>query len=191
MVLAAGRASRMGQCKQLLVLPDGDTLLARSITQAHWLTSQVKVVAGCGYPLVRYRCRQSPSAWVFCADWHQGLSGSLSAGLDSLPPQALGAFVLLADQPLLSAEGLEQLASSARAQPGEAWAATYGKRVGVPAWIPRSLWPEVRRLKGDSGAGRVLNAVGAQKVNVAGVQQDVDTPEDWKTIKRGLAEQSG
>jgi len=190
LVLAAGRASRMGCRKQLLILPGGDTLLASAIGQARLLSRQVRVVVGCGYPLIRYRCGQQPVAWVYHPDWAQGLSGSLGAGIQSLGPQALGVFVLLGDQPLLAPDGLKQLAARARTEPGKVWAANYGQRVGVPAWIPRSLWPEVMALEGDSGAGRVLNRAGGGGIDIAGVQQDVDTPESWKAAKRWLTEQS-
>ncbi|MFB2763656.1 nucleotidyltransferase family protein [Marinobacter shengliensis] len=189
-MLAAGRASRMGRRKQLLILPGGETLLARAINQARLMSRQVRVVVGCGYPLVRYRCGQQPVAWIFHPDWAQGLSGSLRAGLRALGPQAHGAFVLLGDQPLLAPEGLKQLASRARAEPGRVWAANYGQRVGVPAWIPRSLWSEIMALKGDAGAGRVLNRAAAGAIDIAGVQPDVDTPESWQEFRRLLAEQT-
>ncbi|MET4024856.1 molybdenum cofactor cytidylyltransferase [Marinobacter sp. MBR-99] len=180
----------MGRRKQLLILPGGETLLARAICQAGHLSRQVRVVVGCGYPLIRYRCGRQPVAWVYHPDWAQGLSGSLGAGIQSLGPQALGVFVLLGDQPLLAPEGLRQLAERARAKPGLVWAANYGQRVGVPAWIPRSLWPEVMALEGDAGAGRLLNRAGARAIDIAGVQQDVDTPETWQAVKRLLTEQA-
>ena len=179
----------MGSRKQLLVMPGQGTLLDNSIAQAGLLSREIRVVVGCGYPLVRYRCRRQPSGWVYHPAWQEGLSSSLSAGLRVLSPKALGVFVLLGDQPLLDRGGLTELARCAFAQPTLAWAANYGTRVGVPAWIPRWLWPEVTALAGDAGAGVVLNRVGAGPVDVAGVQQDVDTPEDWRAVRQRLAEQ--
>ncbi|AMQ90686.1 hypothetical protein ASQ50_19425 [Marinobacter sp. LQ44] len=190
LVLAAGRASRMGRTKQLLMLPGGESLLSRAVGQARLLSRQVRVVAGCGYPLVRYRCALQPGAWIYHPDWSQGLAGSLAAGIHQLGRQALGVFVVLADQPLLAPEGLKQLAAQARAEPERPWGASYGERVGVPAWIPRSLWPQVVALTGDAGAGRVLNRSGAGAIDIAGVQPDVDTPESWQDVRRLLAEQT-
>ncbi len=180
----------MGCRKQLLVLPGRGTLLSHAVAQARILSRHVHAVVGCGYPLVRYRCRQQPSRWIYHPHWQLGLSGSLIAGVHALSPQALGFFVLLGDQPLLGETGLTELARSARLSPDIAWAADYGSRVGVPAWIPRSLWPEITNMKGDAGAGVVLNRVGALAVAMPGVQQDVDTPADWQSIKRRLAEQA-
>ncbi|RMJ05941.1 MobA-like NTP transferase domain protein [Marinobacter litoralis] len=98
--------------------------------------------------------------------------------------------MLVGDQPLLAEQGLLRLHRSVRQAPGQVWAADYGARVGVPAWIPRSLWPEVLRLQGDSGAGRVLNQARANRVDIAGVELDVDTPARWQQIKQMLAEQT-
>lgn len=179
----------MGRRKQLLVLPGRGTLLANAITQARVLSRQVRVVVGCGYPLVRYRCPGQPSGWIYHPNWQQGLSGSLTAGIKALGPQALGVFVVLGDQPLLDQTALAKLARHAKAQPGVAWAADYGQRVGVPAWIPRSLWPDIMALTGDAGAGVILNRAGARPVEMPGVQQDVDTPQDWISVKARLTEQ--
>ena len=179
----------MGCRKQLLVMPGQGTLLDNAITQARLLSRDVRVVVGCGYPLVRYRCHRQPAGWIYHAAWQQGLSGSLSTGIRSLGPKALGVFVVLGDQPLLDRGGLAELARCAFDQPTLAWAANYGTRLGVPAWIPRWLWQDVTALAGDAGAGVVLNRVGARPVDVAGVHQDVDTPEDWLAVRQRLAEQ--
>ncbi|MGC8119309.1 nucleotidyltransferase family protein [Marinobacter sp. VGCF2001] len=191
LVLAAGKASRMGRPKQALQLPGGATMLSHAIGQARQLSAQTLVVAGAGYPLVRFRCRRVPAVWINNRRWAEGLSSSLISGLQYLPAEALGVFVLLADQPLLAREGLGTLSASARRRPDVAWAARYGNRVGVPAWIPKALWQDLRALEGDVGAGRVLNLVGANPVDIAGVQQDVDTPQDWLKVRRQLTEQAG
>lgn len=98
--------------------------------------------------------------------------------------------MLLGDQPLLADEGLLELGRCVRNSPDQAWAADYGKRAGVPAWIPRRLWPEVLRLQGDIGAGAVLNQAEVNRVKIAGVELDVDTPARWQQIKQMLAEQT-
>nr|WP_276512549.1 nucleotidyltransferase family protein [Marinobacter daepoensis] len=191
LVLAAGQAARMGRFKQLLPLPGGGSLLSHAVSQARLLSSNTWVVAGAGYPLIRYRCHCSPSRWLYNAHWSEGLSSSLIAGIRRMPGEALGVFVLLADQPMLAEGGLERLARRARQSPGIPWAACYGCRVGVPAWLPRHVWPEVLALRGDVGAGLVLNRSGARPVDIAGVHQDIDTPEDWESAVRRLAEQAG
>ncbi len=178
----------MGRAKQTLNVPGQGTLLGHAIGQARVLSDSVSVVVGARYPLIRYRTRQPPSRWIYCADWQQGMSASLAAGINSLSPRARGVYVLVGDQPLLNEQGLFRLRQGVLRAPEAVWAADYGLRVGVPAWIPRRLWSDVLSLKGDAGAGRVLNQVEANPVQIAGVELDVDTPAHWQRIKRALAE---
>ena len=187
LVLAAGRASRMGHYKQLLRVPGRGTLLDNAIGQARQLSAQITVVAGAGYPLVRFRCHRQPASWIVCDNWQAGLAESLKAGVAALGPRALGVFVVLGDQPLLDVDGLKQLARQARDNPAKALGASYGHRTGVPAWIPRALWLQVFQLEGDAGAGVILNRAGAGRVDIAGVQQDVDTPGDWRQVRAVLS----
>ncbi|MBJ6137500.1 NTP transferase domain-containing protein [Marinobacter litoralis] len=180
----------MGKAKQTLNLPGQGTLLGHAIGQARVLSGCVSVVAGARYPLIRYRTAKAPSRWVYCADWQYGMSASLAAGVRSLSASAHGVFLLVGDQPLLAEEGLLRLRQGVMTAPDKVWAADYGQRVGVPAWIPRRLWPEVLRLQGDAGAGRLLNQIDVCRVEIAGVELDADTPARWRQIKQMLAEQA-
>lgn len=177
----------MGRPKPLLPLGRGaGILLDRALEQARMLGRDVRVVCGAGYPLIRFRCSRQPSSWVSVADWDRGLSGSLAAGLDSIGPAAPGAFVLLADQPLLDMYALAALGRAARSIPQQPVAADYNGRPGVPAYLPRWLWPRVMALEGDQGAGAILAQAGATRVPVPGVLEDVDTPEDWLRVRSRL-----
>lgn len=189
LVLAAGASTRLGRPKQTLQGPAGQTLLDIAIANARYLSPQVWVVVGSGYPLLRFRSQRAPHGWWFNPHWQDGMATSLQAGLTRLDTRARGAFVLLADQPFLHRNGLETLAQRVRDTPEEAWAARYGTRVGVPAWLPRRLWPACYELRGDSGAGAILNQVGASAVEIAGVDLDIDTPADWRMAWQRLAEQ--
>lgn len=187
-VLAAGASTRLGRPKALLTLPDGGTLLDRALRQARALSSDVRVVTGAWYPLIRFRCHRQPSVWLACEHWAQGLSASLATGIESLGPQVKGVFVLVADQPLLDMDALRAMRQAAHQVPGQPMAADYGGRAGVPAYLPRWLWPEVMALEGDRGAGRLLTEVGATRVPVEGVRDDIDTPSDWRRIRSRLSQ---
>lgn len=152
------------------------------------LGRDIRVVTGAWYPLIRFRCRTQPSVWLSCEAWDQGLSASLATGVESLGPQVKGAFVLLADQPLLDAEALRAMGQAARQVPDQPIAADYGGRAGVPAYLPRWLWPEVLALEGDRGAGRLLTEVGATQVPVEGVHDDVDTLADWRRVRARISQ---
>lgn len=183
LLLAAGASSRLGSAKALL--PWGRSiLLDHAIAQAKVLGQSVTVVGGARYPLIRYRSRRRDVGWVYAPLWSSGQSASLRAGLLSLPARAPGAFVLLVDQPLLSEAGLQSLRWEARSQPMLAAGADYGDRVGVPAYLPRALWPEILSLEGDQGAGGVLRRVNARRIAVDGVAEDLDTRADWLRLSR-------
>lgn len=188
LVLAAGASRRLGRAKALLPLNSG-TLMDHAIRQAKRLGGPVTVVSGAWYPLMRYRCRAQPSAWVIARDWRKGMSASLKAGVSSLGPGAKGVFIMLLDQPLIGAESLAALGEAARGDPAQAFAADIHGKPGAPAYIPRRLWPQIMALEGDRGAAAVLASDGATRIVMAGAGSDVDTPGDWRRISRQLAEQ--
>lgn len=189
LVLAAGASRRMGEAKALLPLNSG-TLLDHAIGQAKQLGTPVSVVAGGWYPLVRYRCRVHPSAWVYARDWREGMSASLKAGVASLDACARGVFIVLLDQPLIEPASLTALAAAARGNPSQPFAADIQGKPGAPAYIPRRLWPQVMKLEGDRGAAAILASNGAHRIAMAGASSDVDTPKDWRRISRQLAEKT-
>jgi molybdenum cofactor cytidylyltransferase len=161
-----------------------------AIAQGRILSPEVRVVCGAWYPLIRFRCRRQPSSWLRAPDWQEGISASLSAGLRSLGPAVKGVFVLVADQPLLDLNALEAFGKAARSVPEQPIAADYGGRPGVPAYLPKWLWPLALDLEGDRGAGRLLAEVRATRVDIPGIHDDVDTPADWHRI-RALLNRTG
>lgn len=189
LVLAAGASRRMGRAKALLPVGSG-TLLDHAIGQARQLGGPVTVVVGGWYPLVRYRCRSQPSAWVVARDWPKGMSASLKSGLASLGPGVKGVFVVLLDQPLIPSDSMLALAEMARMNPSQPAAADLQGKPGAPAYIPRRLWLEIMALEGDRGAAAVLARHGATRLAMIGAGMDVDSPEDWRRINGELAEQS-
>lgn len=190
LILAAGASDRMGRAKTLLPLAGNQKgiLLDRAVDLGRVLSRDVRVVCGAWYPLMRFRCTSRPSAWVRVPEWYEGLSASLITGISCLGPRAPGVFVLLADQPLLDISSLLALGNAAYGAPGQPFAADYNGRPGVPAYLPRRLWPEVMALRGDRGAGKVLARAGATLMDIPGVHDDVDTPEDWRRIKPRLSQ---
>ncbi|MEP1213902.1 MAG: nucleotidyltransferase family protein [Marinobacter sp.] len=188
LVLAAGASRRMGRAKALLPLNSG-ILLDHAIGQARQLGGAVTVVTGRWYPLVRFRCRRQPSAWIYVRNWHSGLSASLKTGLGRMGPRAKGVFVILLDQPLIESEALAALAQAARHSPSQPFAADMHGNPGAPAYLPRRLWSQVMTLEGDKGAAGILARNRATRIAMAGADSDVDTPADWRRIRPQLSEQ--
>lgn len=182
LVLAAGASRRMGRSKAMLSW-GGGTLLERALVQGRCLSTDVRVMTGCYHPVLRYRCRRQPQSWLHTPDWEEGMAASLRRGVASLPASARGVFVVLVDQPLVSLEALVDLGQRARTRPWQALAADHGGRAGVPAYLPRWLWPALLALEGDRGAARLLAAAGATTLDLKGAGDDIDTPADWRRLR--------
>lgn len=181
LVLAAGASRRLGRPKALLPMGEG-IMLDRAIDQGRQLGTRITVVTGGGYPLIRFRCHRSVSAWHYASGWGEGMAASLRSGIASLGPRAKGVFIVLLDQPLIAGDDLAYLASVARTAPGVPVAADIHGRPAAPAYIPRHLWPELLLLEGDRGAASVLARHGAMTLPISGVFSDVDTADDWRRV---------
>ena len=183
-ILAAGASRRLGTSK-LLLRWQGLSLLERAIGQARALSSRVYVVAGSGYPLVRYRTAVHPGHWLYNPDWPGGMSTSLQLAVRRMPPDAEGLLVLLADQPRVPLGHLRSLYREACAAPRRTVATSVAGKAMVPAYLPRSLWPDLLGLRGDQGARGLLASVAPRLLFCDAAGKDVDTWDDWRRLVDG------
>lgn len=184
-MLAAGGSARLGRPKQL-VRYRNQPLLLRALALAEALTpGRVVVVLGAGATRLRKLVRDhgGGARVAYNRHWHDGMASSLTAGLGLLPDDAKAALVLLSDQPKVSLAAARALVGRWRRQPSWPAAASYGDRVGVPAVLPRRLWREARRLRGDVGARALLR--GCERVALISMPEaaiDVDTAADLAAL---------
>ena len=179
LILAAGQGRRLGRVKALAPWKDG-TLLDDAVHRGRKASGCVLAAVGAGEPLVRLRTSERPTYWCAVPDWELGQSRALQAGLRSLAMRcaAPGVLVMLVDQPLIPASHLQALVARAERMPQKPVATLANRRRMAPAYLPRRLWPRVFELEGDRGAGRILNAIGADCVICEAAGQDVDTRAD-------------
>jgi molybdenum cofactor cytidylyltransferase len=183
-VLAAGASRRFGSQKQLVRIA-GRPLLHSAVTRASEVTgSALIVVLGAGAAALAPLLKHSPGAIVINQNWREGLSSSIRAGIARLPPACAGALLMLADQPAVSVDDLKRLAGSWRKQPQYCAAALYAGTLGVPAIFPRTMFPQLLQLRGDSGARALLRRSPDRVVRVAmpSAAVDLDTPEDLLSL---------
>ncbi|GMG85965.1 nucleotidyltransferase family protein [Biformimicrobium ophioploci] len=177
-VLAAGAASRFGQCK-LLLAQDGKTLLQRRVdaVRSAGLAEPV-IITGAWH--ARVHENHADLDLRFNPDWAQGIGGSIAFAITQLPESAEAVLFLLADQVAVTAEDLRTLVKQWE-QHGGVVSALYQGEPGVPAIFPRRLFGELLQLHGDRGAKKLLNNDGGDAIYVpmAGAAIDIDTTEDW------------
>jgi molybdenum cofactor cytidylyltransferase len=186
-VLAAGRSSRMGSPKQLLVL-EGKTLLRRTVDTV--LASSVDLVV-----VVSIYNRELEGLPVVIAPFvHEpnALSDSIKNGLCAIRNWETttsttidGALFIPCDLPMLSSRHLDALVGHYNGEIQIA-ASSYSGVVGAPMLFDRALWPELDHLSGDAGGRQII---GKHKEKTASVEFeagafDLDTPEDVDAFRR-------
>ena len=108
-----------------------------------------------------------------------GLSTSLQAGIQALDTDVDGVLVILADMPSITAANIAKLTDAFKHAGATAVvrASDHGKR-GNPVILPRSVFGEVMKLRGDVGAKPIVEGFEGRVIDVeigAAASQDVDT----------------
>jgi molybdenum cofactor cytidylyltransferase len=182
-VLAAGRSSRMGTLNKLLIGVDGKPMVRHAVeaTLAAGL-APVIVVTGHERDRVTAALAGLPVTLVHNADYAQGLSTSLRAGLAAVPAEAEGALIGLADMPRVTAGELKRLIAAFDPREGRAIVVPtrQGKR-GNPVLWARQFFAEMRTVAGDVGARHLIGVypelVAEVEMTGDGVLTDIDTPQ--------------
>lgn len=178
LVLAAGAGTRFGGPKGLARTDDGTPWVGRAVAALR--------DAGCVPLLVAVGAAReevsellpADAVPVPVADWHEGLSASVRAGLAAAAQTAAVALLITTvDTPELPAAAVRRLCASAAS---DALArATYAGRPGHPALVGRDHWAALAAdLVGDRGAGPYLAAHGAGRIECGDLWsgEDIDIP---------------
>ncbi len=181
-LLAAGRSSRMGGPNKLLALFDGKPLVRRTAERALGSKASSTIVVT-GHQRERVRAALAGLDVTFAdnPDFADGLSTSLKAGIAYLPEDSAGVMIVLGDMPGVSSDDLDRLVDAFRKAGGNSVvrASHQGKR-GNPVLLPRSLFPAIAHLEGDTGARHLVEAEGLDVIDVEigeAASVDVDTRE--------------
>lgn len=184
-LLAAGRSSRMGGPNKLLATFDGVPLVrgsASTIDDAG--LGKTVVVTGHQKTRIEEALDGLDVRFVHNPDFAGGLSGSLKTGIHALMDDLDGALIMLADMPGVSASDLKAMADAFRASGGGSIIrATHRGKRGNPVILPRSVFPMVETIEGDTGARQIVESGSTPVVDVeigSAASVDVDTPEMMK-----------
>jgi len=188
LVLAAGRAVRMGSPKLLLPV-GGEALLARVLRAARASRcDDVLVVVGAGAEDITAAAREAGARAVLNPRYAEGMGTSVAAGIAALPDECEAVVVLLGDQPFVGPEIINALIDAHRDTGRPLVASRYGTVRGAPMLIGRDLFDEARALDGDVGARVLLRRhpelVAEVDVGEGPASWDVDTPDDLERARR-------
>jgi molybdenum cofactor cytidylyltransferase/nicotine blue oxidoreductase len=182
LLLAAGAGSRMGTPKALVRDADGEPWLVRAVrVLVDGGCPRVVVVLGAGADEALPLLEGTGATAVVAADWADGMSASLRAGLAAAEgTDADAVLVSLVDLPDVGAEVVRRLLDPAPGT-GTLRRATYDGRPGHPVVLGRDHWAGVTAgTSGDEGARGYLatHAVEVVECGDLATGRDVDRATD-------------
>jgi molybdenum cofactor cytidylyltransferase len=186
-VLAAGSSSRMGSPKQTLQFR-GESLLRRAVFAAIGAGCRpVVVVTGAYAELSRREFEGLDVREVLNTCWETGMASSVRVGVEGLIDEdadVSAAVLMLCDQPHVTAEVISALVEAHCATGKAIVASVYGGSFGVPTLFSRTLFAELTRLDGMSGAKEIIrrHVQETHFLPFRNGEVDVDTPDDFSRL---------
>lgn len=188
-ILAAGESSRLGSPKQLLVY-SGATLLQHSIEAAQSSDAgSVIVVLGANADLINVELKLINANVVINSAWKEGMASTIRYGLQmllELNPKTEAGILMVADQPFVTAEILNNLMDVNRKEQSSIVACKYGTTFGTPVLFTKHFFPELLELTGDGGAKSLVRKYLSEAAFVPFPKGDIDidTVEDYKSLSK-------
>jgi molybdenum cofactor cytidylyltransferase len=184
----------MGRPKAMLPLEDNQTFImhiVRTLQEAD--VEDVVVVLGHGADAIAEMLQASGSTArvVINPDYESGQFSSVVAGLRAIDHPGVEAMMLtLVDVPLVAVSTVRAVRERYRATHAPIVRPVRGGEHGHPVLIDRALFDQLRGADPASGAKPVVRAhvspAGDVSVADAGAFLDVDTPEDYLLLLKGL-----
>jgi molybdenum cofactor cytidylyltransferase len=119
--------------------------------------------------------------------YRNGMSGSLRLGLRAAEKEAEAVIVALGDQPFLAPDTVNRMIKAYSKTKAPVVVPVYRGVRGNPVLFDRSLFSEIKRIRGDRGAKSVVerhrDALKEVVVEDQGILADIDTPSDYLEAK--------
>jgi len=181
-ILAAGGSARFGSPKQLIT-HYGENIVRRAARVAleAGLSPVIVVLGAYASTILPFLAGLDSVVTVLNDNWEEGQSTSLRTGLDEAQRQECdAAIILLADQPGIDSGSIERLVL--QYEPDRIVASEYAGILGAPALFPVATFDELRKIRGDQGAGHWLRDHRDRVTTIAMSEAafDIDTPDDLK-----------
>lgn len=182
-LLAAGKSSRMGSCKQLLPVGGSPAVVRCLDALITGGVGEIAVVVADGGSPVSAAVHGYAAGIVVNPEQEGDMASSVRAGRDGVAEDASGVIVALCDYPLVSAPAISALIAAHHETPAAIIIPCHGERRGHPLLFPRAVLDELTEgkilrdlVRRDPARIRCLD------VDDPGVLLDMDTPEDYRRI---------
>lgn len=128
---------------------------------------------------------------VIHPQWSIGVGSSIGLGVQNVINSAAktdAAILLACDQPFVSAATLRQLIQLRLTSGKPIIASAYAVTLGIPALFDRSCFPDLLRLKGDSGAKEIILARphDVASFDFPAGEIDIDTAADYEKLDQAF-----
>jgi molybdenum cofactor cytidylyltransferase len=183
-VLAAGESRRMGEPKLFLTVL-GSSMLRRAVAAVTGLGITVIVTGAYDKEIREHLAGIDHLNFVYNPEWRTGMASSIAAGVKAVTSQQPdGYLIMVADQPEIDIQSLEEHLDAFMIYPDAIVATWYPERLGVPAIFPARFTEDLLSGKGSRGARQLIAKEGdaVKVVRFREPPQDIDTPEDYRRI---------
>ncbi len=204
-VLAAGCSRRMGQLKQLLSW-QGKTLIQHRIDTLNTAGFEVITVLGSNADKIQPQINQTQV--VVNENWTDGMGSSIVRAVKELNADVTSVLITLGDQIALTSDDYVFLKMAALQNPKKIICSHFDTIIkddknkfvtqeilGVPAIFPREYFSELKKLKKNTGARKIIQSAMSEytenkdtsdkienkvhPVPLANASININTPEDW------------
>ena len=187
LILAAGAARRMNQAKMLL--PFGkDTILQTIIEHAKNIKpDNICIVTGFYHQEIIAKIQDDQVQFFYNELWEEGMSSSIKKGLSNLVsqnPEMLAILILVADQPFISSNLLNEMIQLQEQTGKGIVAASYAGVSGTPVLFSSYHFSNLEKLAGDKGARSILHQYQNELITVDFPlgEIDIDTEDDYHKL---------
>ena len=184
-ILAAGSASRFGNTKQLAEI-DGTTLVARATTTANNVCAdRAVVVVGHDAVAVAEELQGTQGFVVVNDGFSEGLGTSLARAVTAISHVASAVIVMLADQPNISAQHLENLIGAWNDGDYDIVTTTFAGTQGPPVLFSSACFGDLRQLSADAGGKHLFRdpRYRTETIVFEPAALDVDTEKDLASLR--------
>ncbi len=187
-ILGAGAARRMGTVKQLLPVAGHPMIWWTARAACASAANDVLVVTGEHHAAIANALQGLMVRLVYNPFWEEGQAASVKAGLAAITKlSAKAVMFMLADQPLLTSEAVNELITAYFAGQGTIIAPVCQGIRKNPVIFDLARWRQpLMSLSGDQGGRQLIAEYTSEVKSVNFTDEklflDVDTPDDYKNV---------